>query len=187
MSNLQIIIAEMALCLLAMLLIGALFGYLYGRARSKERYEDKVDALQELCESKRKESEQLKTAFGKLEIDNNKLIEENEHIENLLVECREKEEELLTQLDMLVQENESLHQKLKKCSDESSVTKEMLLETILQIKEAVTETKPDLDSEMKQEIKEGIEKVEELIEKETDNKKAAGYLNTLFSKLKPKH
>jgi chromosome segregation ATPase len=180
----QVIIAEMALCLLAALLIGALFGYLYARAKSKERYEDKIDALQELCESKRKESEQLKTAFGRLEVDNNKLIEENEHIENLLVECREKEEELLTQLDILVQENESLHQKLKQCPDEESVTKEMLLDKISDIKKTVADLGSDLEDEIKAEIKEGIEEVEKLVEKEVENKKVMGYLSTLFGKIK---
>lgn len=185
MSTIQVIIAEMALCLLAALLIGALFGYLYTRARSKERYEDKIDALQELCESKRKESEQLKIAFGKLEIENSKLHDENEHIEKLLVKCRENEEELLTQLDMLVQENESLEHKLKNCADESDITNDMLLKKISQMKEELLKEGPTLGNELKNEIKEGIEHVEQLVTTEAPKRKVMEYLGALFGKLRP--
>ena len=187
MATMGVIVTEMILCLLVALLIGALFGYLYGRSSTRERYENKIDALQELCESKRKESEAIKERFGKLEIENAKLEEEAQRCEELLVECREKEEEMLRQIDVIVQENESLQQKLsyvtEKEEDEGERTS--LLEEIGTIKKLLEEHSAQISSEVREEIVEELSKAEKMVREGAKKGKIGLTLQSLFGKIKP--
>ncbi len=186
MSNMAVIVSEMALCLLAALAIGALFGYLFSRAKNREHYENKIDALEELCESKRQESEYLKENYGKLEIEKNRLVEENEHCEELLVKCRENEEQLLTQLDMLVQENESLTQKLKQYQENSQNGEpdRELLQKLSDIKAALSNSAAEISDTLKKEVHEEIEKVEKALSGGEKKQNILSYLNTLLGKVK---
>ncbi len=190
MTTLGMIVTQMALCLGAALLIGAFFGYLYARAKSKEYYEHKIDALQEMCEAKKEEAEALKTQFGKLEIENSKLQEECEQYEELLVQCRTHEEELMTQLDVTKQENESLRQSLEAYeakqakSDEEESYK--LLEKLTEIKTLLKTEASNMAQGLKEEIIHEIDKAEELVKNSDNTGKINTLIHTILGKFKPK-
>jgi chromosome segregation ATPase len=183
MATMGVIVTEMALCLILALLTGALFAYLYAKASAKSYYEDKIDALQELCESKRKEADRVKEQYGKLEIKNAELEEEAERCEELLVKCREKEEEMLTQLDVIAQENESLQQKLNNL-DPHANSHEAVVEELNKLKKLLNEKDTGLTAKIKEDLTEDLNRAEEMLKEGVGTGKIASFLQSLFGKFK---
>lgn len=193
MSTTEIIITEMSGCLVAALLLGALFGYLFTKARSREYYENKIDALEELCESKKEEAERIKAAYGNLEIENSRLQEENEEYEQLLLKCRTSEEDLLTQLDVIAQENESLRQEIENLKqqphaqvDEDQIEAEVALEKLKELREVLISKAENMKEEIKSQVSEEIDKAEETMQKGVSGSKLFAFVNKLFGKINRK-
>ncbi len=185
MTTMGIIIAKMALCLIAALLVGLLFGYLFARARTKERYEDKIDALEELCENKKEEARRYKELYGKKELEANTLHEEIEKHEELLVTCKKREEELMTQLDLLVEENGALQEKLSQAEAQDEDGSEIVAK-IEQMMQTLEEEGPRLASELKKELKEDLQEAREMVQNGTKNGKIAKLLDTIAGKFRRK-
>ena len=193
MSNMQIIIAEMTGCLVAALLLGALFAYLFAKARSREYYENKIDALEELCESKKEEAQRFKAAYGNLEIENSRLQEEKGEYEQLLLKCRTSEEDLLTQLDVIAQENASLRQEIENLkqqpqaqTDRDQIEGEVALEKLKELKEVLHSKAEYLKEEIKNQVSEEIDQAEERMQKGVSGSKLFSFVNKVFGKINRK-
>ena len=184
MATMGVIVTEMALCLLAALGIGAFFAYFYAKSSAKAYYEDKIDALQELCESKRKEAEAIKEQYLKLEIESAKNEEEAKRCEALLVACREKEEALLTQLDLIAQENASLQQKLDTLDPDSS-GHEVLAKEIAELKKMLDVKHTDLTAKIKDELMEDLTKAEKMLKEGVKTGKITSFIQTILGKIRP--
>jgi len=131
MGTMEIIITKMALCLLAALLIGLFFGYIFARRKAKEFFEHKIDALEELCEAKKSESNELKTKYGNMEIEmlrlkdiNNDREAQISKQESDLEECRKKletyqgDEEKISALEQMYAGKKEELENLKKSYDD---------------------------------------------------------------------
>jgi len=197
MSEMEIIITKMVLCLLGALLIGLFFGYLYTKRKIKEIYEDKIDALEELCEANKAESKELKNKYGSMEIDLLRLkdinreyeetIEKNkksfEVYKNKLSNCAKSEEKIAT-LEELYESKKSEVEELKnqyknseneivKLNDMCSTYEKRILECEKQVerdKEVIKEyqnREAQID-EIEEKYKEKKEEIEKLKAKYTD-------------------
>jgi len=118
MSAMGIIISKMVLCLLAALLIGFVFGLLFIRARTKEYYEDKIDALEELCEAKKQESAELRTKYGNMDVEMSRLKENLSEEEEKLTALQKRNTEYETKLQEKEEEIELLEKKIETLQQE---------------------------------------------------------------------
>jgi uncharacterized membrane protein YraQ (UPF0718 family) len=184
MAVMGVIVTEMVFCLVAALAIGALFAYFYAKASARAFYEDKIDALQELCESKREEAEKIKALYSKLEIENARLDEEAVRCEELLTQCRENEEELLAQLDVIAQENASLQEKMRYSqSAQSDVSG--LIEQISALKKSIEQKNGDLDENIKAEVTRDLDEAEQMLREGKKHSKITALMQMILGKIKP--
>ncbi len=186
MTEMEIIVTKMALCLLGALLIGLFFGYLYTKRKTKEMYEDKIDALEELCEANKTESKELKNKYGSMEIDMLRLkdinkeyeetLEKNkksiEEYESKLEECG-KSEEKVAALEELYESKKREVEELKKQYEKSDSEIEKLKETCNTYEKRISECEKQAEKDAL--VIEGYQNREaeiEAIEKEYESKKA---------------
>jgi septal ring factor EnvC (AmiA/AmiB activator) len=185
MTTMGIIITEMALCLLAALLIGLFFGYLYAKVKGKEFYEDKIDALEELCEAKKHEASDLKARYGNMEIEIAKLHEQKTKNEKIIQKCREKEEEMLAQLELLAEKNDKLEQSLANVDSKVPVlNKDEIIQKIDEIKKLLEEKREVITEEVQKEIIQEVEELKEEIKNEENSSKIVTFLQNIIKKIK---
>ncbi len=195
MTTLGIVVTEMALCLLAALVMGLFFGYLYAKAKTKEYFENKIDALEELCEAKRVEASELKTRYGNMEIEITKLQEKCANDEKIIENCKEKENEMLAQLELLAEKNEKLQQNLNEMEAEQKQAKQEafvkidgseVLNKIDEIAHLLKDKTKTLTHEVKQEIVEEVQEIKKELSSDSaeNSNKVVTILQNIMKKLK---
>ncbi|RUM68171.1 MAG: hypothetical protein DSZ05_01495 [Sulfurospirillum sp.] len=153
---------KMALCLVAALLLGMFFGYLYTRRKTKEMYEDKLDALEELCESKKSETHELKTKYGSMEVDMLRLQEINKEHEETILEkqkvIEEQEEKLASckQSDEKISALENMYESKKSEAEQLKKECEGYSAKIKKLEEECSEYKERIASYEKQAEKDAV-------------------------------
>jgi septal ring factor EnvC (AmiA/AmiB activator) len=184
MTTIGIIITEMALCLLAALLIGLFFGYLYAKVKGKEFYEDKIDALEELCEAKKLEASELKARYGNMEIEIAKLYEQRTRDEKIIENCKVKEEEMLAQLELLADKNDKLEQSLANINTNVPVfNKDEIIQKIDEINKLLTEKREVITEEVQKEIIKEVEELKDEIKNEENSSKIVTFLQNIIKKI----